>query len=500
MTTVSRQDRSELEQRVLSGLIAVPHEVLRLVGPAWGIDLFTHRRAEAVAILEHGPDLDAINAALAAAGSESVIPPPDPVGLSTLRGDVQTLIDIRTQERDEKAGKPRGFVLADRWCSFTAADLAEEPPKKQFIWQDRVPLGDVGSLSASGGSCKTALIVGLAVHRAVDRPFLGRAVMQGSTVIVSTEDGRDDYHRKLAAWRSVMVDLDLDAVSRHVHLIDLAGIPFRLIKSDFGDYIPTAHVEALAAQIMAKDPGTDLIVIETVSRVGGDEGNAAMSALVCAAEQLSQLTGASVLLVAHVSKAAGREKNGDAYAARGGSALGDNGRFSLTLAGLADEQQEQLLGGIQISPEAARDLLVFRVPKINAAPGQDPVVLQKIGTRYGPTLREYGGEGFNSVEEARTATRASLGHSLRTLAASYSRLGEHLTESKLTGGLFKDVPGLRKNRIPAVVLAAIEDGFLLRGPTGRGGGRGSLLPNFTGAEEVPGELAGELARGVEKCV
>lgn len=373
-----------------------------------------------------------------------------------------------------------GLDLAARWVTFSAEQLEEDPPEKVFVWEGRIPLGDVGVLAAQGGAGKTALLTGLAIHRATGTPFLGRAVRPGSTVIVTAEDGAEDYLRKIAAWRAHLPGLDLAAVAEHVHVIDLAGVPFRLIRSNYGDYLSTDHVTMLSDAVRTRAPGAELIVIETVSRVGGDEGNAAMSALVCAAETLARMTGAAVLLVSHVSQEAARRNIGDAHAPRGGTAIGSNGRYTITLTGVSDESAKDLLAGVALSPQQQRELSILRVPKINSAPRQEPVMLQIVPTRWGLVLRQYDAGQASRPEERAQNARQAVGEHLRVMAERMASLGVPLTSSKLSGGLCKEIPGLSKQGVASAIANAIEDGLLHQEPrAGRGGGF-ALLPGENG--------------------
>lgn len=523
-TTPPEEYRRDLESQFLAKVLERGAAAFaELVGTPFGADWLTgatvRRAFEAAAeVVKHGRGLGGIEPRLIgeevrrlAPGFECHVQEACELALEAwggetavgyLRSLVGELADVQTQESDAaEATKKVGLNLAARWVEFTTTDLERDPPRKEFLWEGRIPLGDAGVFAAGGGNGKTSLLVGLAIHRAMGIPFLGRAVRRGSTVIVTTEDGRDDYRRKIAAQRDWMRDqFDAEAVAHHLHVIDLAGEPFRLVRSHFGDYVPTDHPRMLADLVRARDPETDLIIIETVSRVGGDEGNAAMSALIVAAEQLAKLAHATVLLVAHVSQDAERRGVGDAYAPRGGSAITDNGRFTITLAKLLDEQVGDLLPGVTLSPEQLRDLRVLRVPKINCAPAQAPAVLQRVATPWGLALRLYDVPTTRNAEEARRASRRAIGEQLRAMAQRYTDLGEHLTEAKLGGGLFKDVSGLSKQRVPAAVADAIEDGYVHRGPAGRGGGRGCLLPgpvssnspNSPAPAKVPGGFAGEL--------
>lgn len=491
------RERVQAECRMIGAILARPGAMRALRATPIGADHFAepeYRRTfeAAAALAEDGERLD-VERVAARAGLSSGWR--DSLATAVSQDNGASLEDLASELADlaEASGNDRpGLDLEKRWVTFSTADLTTDPPAKEFLWAGTIPAGDVGVFAAKGGAGKTALLTGLAIHRALGRPFLGRAVKQGTTTIVTAEDGRDDYLRKLAAWRSWIPDLALEAnraaIARHLHLVDLVGIPFKLITSKYGEYLATAHIEMLATAIAGRAPETDLIIIETVSRVGGDEGNAAMSALVCAAEELARLTGAAVLLVAHVSQDAARRNIGDAYAPRGGTAIGANGRYTMTLTGLTDETTAELLPGVALSPQQQRELSVFRVPKINAAPEPEPVVLQIVPTRWGLVLRGYEVGNVQDEEERRRDARQATGESLLALAKRMAGVEQPLTVSRLSRGLHKEIPGLTKQRIDSAVADAIEDGYLRQeARTGRGGGT-ALLPGT-----LPRQISGQIS-------
>lgn len=366
----------------------------------------------------------------------------------------------------ERTPAPETDSLASRWRSFTVDELAAPPPRQEWIWERAIPVRKVGSLAGGGGGGKTSTLVGLAVHRAIGATFLGRHVRQGGTVILTTEDDHDDYLRKLAAWRDYLPALDLQAVAGHVHLLDLAGFPYRLVERvRGGSYAVTLDVQALADLVKARAPGADLIVLETVSRLGGDESNEAQSMMIVAAEQLAAATGAAVLLVTHVSKAAAREKVSDAYAARGGSSLGDNGRYSLVLSPYDSETAADLIG-LEVDPETAKRLVVLSLPKINGAPPQDPVVLERVSTSHGIVLRPYLNRTVPLTPGER---RRRTGERLRQVVTEARSGGFVVTLNRLQNDLRPRV-GLARSKIAGAVLDAITDGLLRHGAVVKGGG------------------------------
>jgi hypothetical protein len=359
----------------------------------------------------------------------------------------------------EKLAKHASGPLDKAWTSYSVDLLAEPPPPVEFVWDGYLPKGKVVVLAGAGAGGKSSLVAGLALHRAMGLPFLGRNVRQGTTVIVSTEDDATDFRRKFSAWRSVLGDsYDLTKVAKHVHVVDLAGTPMTLVNSNRGQHSVDPSVEELAGLIKRNAPEADLIVLETVSRLGGgDESNGAMSAVVVAAEQLVQRTGATVILVHHVSKQAGREKTGDAYAARGGSAIGDNARSGLVLTAADKDLLKRLLGDEPTEEQIASLSILFH-PKANFSAKSKPIVLERVITPHGIALRVYQPPtgGVDGIP-----LRVVNGWKLKEFVTGLVKSGHKVSERKLRESpKVRMILGVSKHAIPDAVHEAVEDGFL----------------------------------------
>lgn len=372
----------------------------------------------------------------------------------------------------------RSRLIASRWCELTTDLLEEAPPAKEFVWEDAIPVGDVGTFAGPGAAGKSATLVGLAVHMALGVPFLGRATRPCQTVIVSLEDNFEDYRRKLAAWKDALGNAwDAGKIAANVFVIDVRGTDVCLVQQKGRDYVRSVDAAALAEVIKCRAPRVGLIIIETVSRSGGDESNPAMSALVSAVEELSSLTKSAVVLVSHVSKASGREGNGDQYAARGGGAISDNGRFSITATLLhKDPETKALAAGMDMA--VRRNVFVLRVAKINCAPANLIGLIERRPSKYQTiTVAAVAAEQTSPVE-----TRARTGAALRDLVA---RLGE-VTPTDL--GKHAGDLKIKRSDMRSAVKNAIDDGFLTPTPRkGRVGGMLLLPGNVVPLQRVGGD-------------
>ncbi len=363
--------------------------------------------------------------------------------------------------------------LADGWHTFTLTDLLTAPEPKPMLWEAAIPAGDVGSLIAPGGVGKTSLLTGLAIHRLVGRPFLGRAVMEGETVVLSTEDRAADYKAKIAQW-CLHLGLNPQAVASRIHLVDAHGTGFRLVTGMGNSFTTSPDVASLIDLIKTRAPRANHVVIETVSRMGGDESNPAMSAIISAAERVARETGCAITLVHHTSKAAARDGSMDEFGSRGGGALSDNGRYTIRLASWPTDKRSAAemsrLLGFEPS-EGMRDaLLILTVPKINAARKWKPTVLEKVEGQWALTFRVYSGTD-RAAEDREGATRVrrhETGRRLGSLVERLTSMGIKATKAKLRGE-YREGTGLTRDAISGALMNAVDDGFLAIAGTAKGG-------------------------------
>jgi RecA-family ATPase len=308
---------------------------------------------------------------------------------------------------------------------------------------------------------------------------MGIKTRPGTTVFISGEEKAEDYERKLKAWSLNDLSFNYEAVAKNLLVIDVVGKGLKLATLERGRY-QTNHddVANLAEVVRVRAPGADLVVLETASRLGPDETNEGHAALITACEELSGLVGATTLVVGHVSKAAARERTGDAYVGRGGSSLTDNGRFSLTLTRFpTDAQAQRREFGRPVPESVAERLLVFKSPKVNAAKPQPAVVLECVGKGdWGLTVVPYdinadkNAEVLDRLYEDQqnedaeklwsfltSATGTGEKHSLNTLKEQCSRVGVARSDMQSVVEKAKDLghvfegPTMPKGRLPQLL-------------------------------------------------
>lgn len=372
--------------------------------------------------------------------------------------------------------KERNKFIAS-YTRFSIEELDSAPPPLQYVLKPQVPAVAVSVLSAPGGAGKTTLMTLMAVSRALNRSmFRGVLPRDGETVILATEDRKLNYHHKLAALRDHLGhEFDSSLIAERVHFFDMAGQMVRLIVPDRGQqYRPSDEVDELADAILSKAPKADHIIIETISRVaGGVESNESMSVLVSACERLTMLVKAAVTLVGHVSQNMARSGLADAYAARGGSSLGDNARSSMVLMPLTDANREKYASGLEMTQEDVEQTVVWTHEKANG-PIARPHLLRRQMTNYGPVLVDVDYDRAESTEKGKKVPGRKAN---RTYEQTCKAIVDYVTAKQPAAGnaVAHDLGGTRGH-----ILTAITD-LVTQQILGRDEG-GRLVVRITSSE------------------
>ncbi len=187
-------------------------------------------------------------------------------------------------DRDGEAPQPD--VPARRFQLVPIAEVNDRDPPKYLV--DGVLLSDtLAGLVGEPGTFKSILALDMALSVAQGLDWQGHRTRRRLAIYVSGE-GSGGIGRRLAAWEA------------HVG-VEAAGcylLPQALQLLEGGD------VEAILAAISELPERPGLIVIDTLARcmVGGDENSAKdMGRFVAAVDRLRHETGATVLLVHHVT-------------------------------------------------------------------------------------------------------------------------------------------------------------------------------------------------------
>lgn len=376
------------------------------------------------------------------------------------------------QQNDAKKQNP----YSDHIAGFSINDLTEDPAPAKFIWPG-IPdeAGKVAVLVGAGGLGKSALTVGLAVRRALGLEFLGRATKPGTTVIISKEDSRLDYRRKLAAQRALLGGQFVpEKVRDAVMLLDIVGDPALLVEPGAVGTarVNDALVQLWADAIVAAGPRADLIILETAARLTPSEDNAGLSALVSACELLGRLTQCAVLLVHHTGKEAARSGIADSYTGRGGSSLADNARAVMVLSPYPKEAKSQGRLGVALPEEMADGALVLSIPKLNGAPPPPPLVIEKVATRWALCLKAVDAKTLADADAASQKLRVAEGIAeVAKLVQAACDAGRTVTRRSIEK---REVDGIDSDRFPLAVLKdiitqALKCGALIEGPGSRKG-------------------------------
>ncbi|NDU92821.1 MAG: AAA family ATPase [Ferrovum sp.] len=210
------------------------------------------------------------------------------------------------------------------------------PPRDDVL--PGLPPGAVGGFVAAGGVGKSFLAMQLSCCLSAGKnDFMGlwrdKQFNAGQVLFLSAEDPLVEIHRRLFSIGVHWPAADRDFIFERLHLADRHG---RRGNDLFDDAFAQAIVDQAADH--------RLIVIDTLRRFHKADENdgGAMAELVARLEWIAHESGAAVLFLHHVSKAAALAGDGGAQqASRGSSVLTDNSRFQLNLVSMEDSEAKK---------------------------------------------------------------------------------------------------------------------------------------------------------------
>ncbi len=269
-------------------------------------------------------------------------------------------------EQNAEAQVP--FALPDALDVVHMGRIAAKP--LDFVLPGLVA-GTTGTLFSPGATGKSFLMLETALAIAcADLPgadLLEWGTMKdgglrpGRVLYIAGEDPPPVLHVRLHAiidaiarqhgpglWRT---ELDA-ALRRNLRLIPTIGSKL--------DLLDERHVDVLRSSA----EGARLIVLDTLSRVhtADENSNSAMAALVRNFERIASTTGAALIFLHHVAKAAAREQKGDEqHASRGASVLVDNARWGAALSKMTKAEAEAL----QLDQDRRHHFVKLAIPKNN---------------------------------------------------------------------------------------------------------------------------------------
>jgi len=228
--------------------------------------------------------------------------------------------DVSEWDRHAKPGESRAEArreaLANGWLPYIdGRDWVGRPvPEREWLWEGRIPLGQVTYLTGPGSSGKSLLAQQLATCVGGGPAlFLGERVRPMRAIYISCEDDETEMVRRQRAICDVTgVPFDWLMNTEDFALVSLAGvIGNELLERDSGGRLATTERFKMIADNCKTFPGCDplcLVLDNTSHFFGGDENSRAdVTQFLNALNAICVEHGTTILLIGHPNKA------GDSY-------------------------------------------------------------------------------------------------------------------------------------------------------------------------------------------
>ncbi|WP_420585003.1 AAA family ATPase [Ruegeria sp.] len=304
-----------------------------------------------------------------------------------------------------------GSAIAHALTGFTLtpakAPVPGQIPPRRWLYGKNVIAGFPSVLVAPGGTGKSALTTAETLAMATGKVLFSgdEPIRQLKVWSHNAEDPHDEQLRRLAAAQSHYGITDADIGGR---LYMTSGRDLHLCLARMGrdgpEVVPGV-VDALVDIML--DVNVDVLVLDPLGAIHSlpENDNTAINVLMGALRQIADRTGAAIVSVHHVGKAAGADMSASgASAARGASAIVDGARVVRQLVrmtekearqfGIADDERNHFVrvenGKANLAPAAkARWRRLVSVKLHNGTPeypAGDTVAVVEDWTPPGPTV------------------------------------------------------------------------------------------------------------------
>lgn len=250
----------------------------------------------------------------------------------------------------QQQGPEPGFFTSSAEMQATAHARPQE------LIEGVLPSASVTVLAGAPGLGKSFVALSWAAAIAEGSSWFGQKVRQASVAYVLGE-GWGSFGTRLDAWEAANGRPMSDAL----HFVN--GVPLGI------DLIDRNTVNRLISQLRWINPG--LVIFDTFSmlaRVGNENDNAEVAAVMANVNAIVQATGATVVLIHHVTKTTRSVRGAGAFvgntdtviiADRGINDVGPNGSFALTtdneLGGKRRDGTPTTLHGFYVAPSGVLD-------------------------------------------------------------------------------------------------------------------------------------------------
>jgi hypothetical protein len=209
----------------------------------------------------------------------------------------------------------------------TTSPLRHRP----FLYGARLLRGEITVLAAPGGRGKSATAIGIALALAAGRKLMHDVVWGDAktVLLLSTEDGREELHRRVLAAKQHYKLTDGEVARLQVAGADEGRFTLTT-GSDKAAVVNQAAIDELG--ILVAELGADVLVLDPLGPLVpvGINDNGVMAQLVLALKRMASKLDCSVLLLHHFKKGA----DGSAESVSGASALVNHARVAVTIEGM----------------------------------------------------------------------------------------------------------------------------------------------------------------------
>lgn len=348
--------------------------------------------------------------------------------------------------------------------------LRQEPPVREWVFKDVMPLAKVCLLVAAGGVGKSYLTLQMALSVATGTPFCNLWLPEesGAVLCVYAEEEREELHRRLYAIQSDVFSNNLDESLIAKNLFITTSIsavrdnPNRLV-SDKDNGQSTKNVDTLidiGKRIKQSAGSLRMIILDPLVRFNSGNENDSIEAtkFMEVAEHIARTLNCTILIPHHQNKISMSSTQQTQSAARGSTGFTDAARWQANLRMMHDAET----GAFGIPEDNAPFYVQLAITKNNYGSPHPPVWLRREanGALAQCTLQKSVG---------RQANNAMILPKLMDKIEYEAERGRYYSQKNFVSEFSgEDGPiGVGSRRCAELLLQAIDSGLVLLETNGR---------------------------------
>jgi len=359
--------------------------------------------------------------------------------------------EIENERRDLGLDEPKILQPLTWEVASAGRFLKEEPPEREYTFENLLPSGCVGELTAKGGTGKSFLLNTLCISLATGINFFPfNPTKKYKTCYIGAEDPKEEIHRRIYGIAKDLNMFNYEDIANNLAIVSVMGKIEPIIAFDInGNPATTIYYEWIRKSLESLG-NIEILILDPMSRFFGlreNENSDGTAWIRCLEKLVYDYNLKNLLFAHHISKSANQNKNLRDSSGRGAYSIRDGCRWTASMGEMTEDDGNRF----EVNP---RDYVELDISKANWSPSlPNSVYFKKSvdGILQPANLRK---DRLRQLAEA-------LVNELNDFPITRSDLQQNRKNGKDIVNTLSEFSGFKRTRdMGAIIDYALENGML----------------------------------------